>query len=306
MALTAAAAPVLISGPDSRLTVNLDTDAAGQIRYSVDYDCKTILEPSPLGLITKESDFSKGLKLTDEMRSEVKDSYTLDRSKKSHVDYTANEWSGAFTNEKGQRLGIVFRVSDNDIALKYTLPEQGDRGADIVEKELTGFDFPDFTTTFLSPQSTPMIGFKRSKPSYEEEYVPDQPVGTKSRYGLGYTFPALFHVGDNGWALVSETGVDSSYCGSRLGEGTAEGLYTISYPEPGENNGAGGALPAISLPGETPWRTITVGSTLKPIVETTVPFDVVEQLYEPSRQYKPGGDRHTLPESRADVRHRAQ
>lgn len=39
------------------------------------------------------------------------------------------------------------------------------------------------------------------------------------------------------------------------------------------------------MPGVTPWRTITVGETLKPIVENTIPFDVVEPLYEPSRDY---------------------
>jgi hypothetical protein len=92
-------------------------------------------------------------------------------------------------------------------------------------------------------------------------------------------------VGDNGWALISETGVGSLYCGSKLSEGTKEGLYTIAFPEEGENNGIGSAKPAISLPGETPWRTITVGDNLKPIVETTIAFDVVEPLYEPSKEY---------------------
>lgn len=286
-AVTANAAVTKIESPDGKLVVNIN-DNDGKITYGVEYAGKTIIEPSPLGLVTKEYDFSKGMTLTDEMRAQVKDSYTLNRSKKSNVDYEANEWIGAFTNADGKRLEIVFRVSDNDVAFKYRMPRNGGRAADIVKQELTGFDFPDFTTTFLSPQATPMIGFKRSKPSYEEEYNPDEPVGTKSKYGLGYTFPALFHVGDNGWALISETGVNSLYCGARLGEGTKEGLYSIAYPEPGENNGVGSAVPAISLPGETPWRTITVGETLEPIVETTVPFDVVSEIFAPSQDYKFG------------------
>ena len=41
------------------------------------------------------------------------------------------------------------------------------------------------------------------------------------------------------------------------------------------------------MPGKTPWRTITIGKTLAPIVETTIPFDVVAPLYEPSINYKP-------------------
>ena len=41
----------------------------------------------------------------------------------------------------------------------------------------------------------------------------------------------------------------------------------------------------MRLPGSTPWRTITVGADLKPIVETTVMWDYVEPLYAPSREY---------------------
>jgi hypothetical protein len=44
----------------------------------------------------------------------------------------------------------------------------------------------------------------------------------------------------------------------------------------------------MALPATTPWRTITVGTSLKPIVETTIPFDVVEPLYAPSQVYKAG------------------
>ena len=56
----------------------------------------------------------------------------------------------------------------------------------------------------------------------------------------------------------------------------------------GECDGRGASNAAFALPGATPWRTITVGSSLKPIVETTVSYDVVEPLYEASEQYKPG------------------
>ena len=82
--------------------------------------------------------------------------------------------------------------------------------------EETGFRFPQQTTTFLCPQSDAMIGWKRTKPSYEEEYKADAPMSDRSQYGHGYTFPCLFRIGDDGWVLVSETGVDSRYCGSRF------------------------------------------------------------------------------------------
>ena len=72
-------------------------------------------------------------------------------------------------------------------------------------------------------------------------------MNEKSMYGHGYTFPALFHVGDDGWVLLTETGVDGSYCASRLSDYT-DGMYTIAYPMPEENNGNGSASPGIALP----------------------------------------------------------
>ena len=41
-------------------------------------------------------------------------------------------------------------------------------------------------------------------------------MNERSHYGHGYTFPCLFKVGEDGWVLVSETGVDSRYCAPAL------------------------------------------------------------------------------------------
>lgn len=273
--------------PDRNLQVSVMLKE-GTLHYNVSYKGAPILEDSPLGMITNVSDFSRDLRFVEKSDRVIRNSYSIKTTKQSQISYLANEVVATYETPNKEKISIIFRVSNNDVAFKYALAQNGETARCIIEKELTGFKFPQYTTTFLTPQATPMIGWMRTKPSYEEEYVPDEPVGTPSKYGVGYTFPGLFRVGENGWALVSETGVGSLYCGAKLSEGTAEGLYTISFPEEGENNGIGSAQPTISLPGETPWRTITVGDNLKPIVETTVAFDVVEPLYEPSRDYSFG------------------
>lgn len=277
-----------VYSPDKRLAVDVDVDAAGAPSYIVSYDGKTLLEPSPLGLVTDIADYTKGLALSGMTESKIDKHYHQDRIKSSDNHYTANEARYSFADSDGRKMDIVFRVSNNDIAFRYELPQTGDRRACVVRNEATGFNFPSHTTTFLSPQATPLIGWKRSKPSYEEEYNADQALSTPSKYGVGYTFPALFHIGNDGWALVSETGVNSAYCGSRLSEGDSEGIYTIAFPQEAENNYNGTVCPGIPLPGATPWRTLTVGSDLAPIVETTIPFDVVDPLYEASTEYVPG------------------
>ncbi len=258
------------------------------LRYLVTYKGKVFLEESPLGLVTNYADFSNNLSFVEKRAQEVHKTYYEQKIKKSQVHYHANELVSSYETPDKDRFSITIRVSNNDIAFKYTLERNRDSAFTIVEKETTGFRFPRGTTTFLTPQAAPMSGWKRTKPSYEEEYEADAPLGKKSKHGLGYTFPALFHVGENEWVLLSETGVNSLYCGAKLSDATKEGTHLIAYPDEGENSGTGSAQPRIALPGETPWRTITLGDNLKPIVESTIAFDLVDPLYEPSRHYQFG------------------
>lgn len=287
LASQALAQSITVTGPDTRLKVDLAVNG-GIPMYSVSYDGKTILEKSPLGFIANTGNFSQGMSLTGQETSQINKTYTQDRIKRSVVNYAANELTVRLQNTNKQPVNIVFRVSNNDVAFRYEIPKSSETGSMVINEEKTGFDFPEYTTTFLTPQSDAMIGWKRTKPSYEEEYTPDAPMNTRSQYGHGYTFPGLFRIGNDGWALVSETGVDSKFCASRLSDATPEGLYTIAYPMPEENNGNGTSAPGIALPGVTPWRTITVGNNLKPIVETTVPWDVVEPRYESEHTYQFG------------------
>ena len=218
--------------------------------------------------------------------NKIDETYELASIKKSKVRYVANEAVFSFTQQGKTIYDVIFRISNNDVAFKYRMYPQGETLSCVIKKEATGFAFPDGTTTFLCPQSKPMGGFARTSPSYETSYTADDVAG-KNGWGEGYTFPCLFRNGDNGWTLVSETGVNGGYCASRL-LGHKEGVYTIGFPQEGEANGNGTVSPGIALPGETPWRTITVGKTLAPIVETTVPFDVVKPLYSAKGEYTYG------------------
>ncbi|WP_308229619.1 glycoside hydrolase family 97 catalytic domain-containing protein [uncultured Prevotella sp.] len=276
-----------VISPDGRLVVNVE-DHAGCLYYDVTYDGKQMMQPSLLGVVANVGDFSQNLVYKSVDKRKVENSYTMRSTKASLVHYKANEMSLTYINDKKLPVVVKFRVSDNDIAFRYEFGEVNDRTHILIDQEKTAFRLPSQTTTFLSPQSDPMIGWKRSKPSYEEEYTPDAPLTAKSKYGKGYTFPCLFHVGNDGWVLVSETGTHGNYPGCRLSDYSVDKGYTVEFPMQGECDGRGASNAAFALPGATPWRTITVGSSLKPIVETTVSYDVVEPLYEASEQYKPG------------------
>ena len=285
LTLLLAVLPVL-SGPDARLQVSFDS-ADGALRYQVAYDGKTLVAPSRLGLQTNEVDYTK-LEVLSADTQELRDTYVLDRIKTSHIDHAAVRTVLHCQNPDGRKLDIEWHLTDHDAAFRYLIPREGETGSVRVLRETSAFRFPEGTTGFLTPQSDAMIGWKRSKPSYEEHYTLDAPLDRRSQYGHGYTFPCLFRVGGDGWVLVSETGVDSRYCGSHLSDWDAAEGYTIAFAMPEENNGNGTVDPAFSLPGATPWRTITVGADLAPIVETTIAFDVVEPRYEATRGYRYG------------------
>ena len=275
-----------ITSPDGKLVVTV-ADMDGRPSYSVSYDNVLFLKPSPLGMIANIGDFSSGMSLEKNVSTnKIDETYELASIKKSKVHYVANEAVFSFTQQGKTIYDVIFRISNNDVAFKYKMYPQGETLSCVVKQEVTGFAFPDGTTTFFCPQSKPMGGFARTSPSYETSYTADDAAG-KNGWGEGYTFPCLFRNGDNGWALVSETGVNGGYCASRL-LGHKEGVYTIGFPQEGEANGNGTVSPGIALPGETPWRTITVGKTLAPIVETTVPFDVVKPLYPAKGEYTYG------------------
>ena len=275
-----------ITSPDGKLVVTV-ADMDGRPSYSVSYDNVLFLKPSPLGIIANIGDFSSGMSLEKNVSTnKIDETYELASIKQSKVRYVANEAVFSFTQQGKTIYDVIFRISNNDVAFKYKMYPQGETLSCVVKQEATGFVFPDGTTTFLCPQSKPMGGFARTSPSYETSYTADDVAG-KNGWGEGYTFPCLFRNGDNGWVLVSETGVNGGYCASRL-LGHKGGVYTIGFPQEGEANGNGTVSPGIALPGETPWRTITVGKTLAPIVETTVPFDVVKPLYPAKGEYTYG------------------
>ena len=282
----ASAAEATFESPDKHIVVTI-SDNGGKPTYQVTLDGVTFIEQSPLGLKANFADLTQGLSLTASNSNKVSDHYTLKTIKQTEVDYEATEGVCQFAKADGRtKLDIIFRISNRDVAYRYKVYDRGQTKVAVIESEASSFVLPEGTTTFLCPQSKPMGGFARTSPSYETSYSLDDAPG-KNGWGEGYTFPCLFRNGDKGWVLISETGTDGRYVGCRLlNEGNTR--YRIGFPQQGELNGVGSVTPAVSLPCLTPWRTITIGTTLANIVETTVATDLVKPKYEASRDYTYG------------------
>jgi hypothetical protein len=287
LSLSMMAKDVRIASPNGKLVVTVNDDG-GLATYSVTLNGQPVLLPSRLGFKADFGDFTQGLSIANSSEGTGTGEYPMRQVKQSLISYKCSTLLVTFQNARNQKMQVDFFIKDNDVAFRYIIPRQqrDNPKCAVITEEITSFCLPDGTTTFISPQIDPMKGWERTKPSYEEGYAPDAPMDRRSAYGRGYTFPCLFHL-KNGWMLISETGVGSNYCGSHLSD-YKEGGYQIAYPQQGENNGFGSTGAQISLPGATPGRTITVGETLTPIVETTIVYDVVWPLYEATEEYKSG------------------
>ncbi|MEN2412263.1 glycoside hydrolase family 97 protein [Flavobacterium mesophilum] len=274
--------------PDKNIKLEISV-TNGNAFYNIHFQNNEFLGQSPLGLVSTAGDFSKNLKLVGSTKEKIQESYKLDRSKTSQVNYKANQLKCIFTNNANDTLNVIFRITNTDIAFSYLIPKSKKNSGDCtIEKEITGFKLPLQSTTFITPQAPPLSGWEKTKPSYEEEYTREASVGTKSQYGLGFTFPALFHVEDKGWMLISETGISGNYVGTRLSDASADGIYTVTFPQEGENNHNGPITATATLPMQTSWKTITIGKNLKPIVESTASTDVVKPLVKTSKIFDSG------------------
>lgn len=277
----------VIQSPSGLISVTTSVSPTGTPMYDVKYDGKSVILPSNLGLVTDFGDYTSGLKETCVVQNPLDYSYNQDKIKKSHVEVKATRAFVTFEGDDGREVIIEWHVADDGVAFRYLIPRKLEKGSMRVMKEGSSFSFPQHSKAFLTSQSDAMVGWKRTKPSYEEIYFVDVPLDTPSQFGHGFTFPALFNTPEGIWALVTETDVDGYYCASHLSD-FRDGTYSIAFPMNEENNGNGTVEPAVALPGSTPWRVMAIGNTLAQIVETTLPWDLVEPRYTTSRPGRPG------------------
>ena len=269
-----------LTSPDGRLAVEFSLSTAGAPVYSLRRDGTVVLRESRLGLVRDDADFTRGLTLTGASRVEpVADDYEILTAKRRHNAYRANRQTFQLAAAGGQKLDIIFQVSNDGLAFRYAFPE---KSATIhsLKVEATSFHFLPETRAWLQPMSVAKTGWKSVNPCYEEFYARDIPAGTPSSLGAGWVFPALFKSGET-WLLLSETGLGRNYCGTRLRHESPGGEYAIGFPDPRETMNGLPVNPSSTLPWATPWRLIAVGD-LRTIAESTLGTDLADPATGPA------------------------
>jgi hypothetical protein len=276
-----------VSSPDGHLTVEFQLNSAGVPGYDVLLDGRTVLRDSRLGLVRDDVDFTQGLRLLNWRASEpVTDQYEILTAKRRINTYAANRKVYNLQAVTGQKMNVIFQVSNDGVAFRYFFPETGATLRRLT-REATSFHFLPGTRAWLQPMSVAKSGWSQVNPCYEEYYEKDIPAGTPSPSAAGWVYPALFRSGTT-WLLVSEGSLARNYCGTRLRAESPDGEYTVGFPDPRENFQGGPVNPQSTLPWLTPWRIIVVGS-LKTIAESTLGIDLADRPAHPAQYaYRPG------------------
>lgn len=279
--------PILIVSPDQQLQVAVWSSGEGAIHYQVKHFNKIVIDPSVLGFTLKNMDLSAKLSFVSASATRLmKDSYQMVYAKKTKISYVAHQRILNYVNENKQAMSIVFQVANDAVAFQYRLIGSSSDVKQVL-KEGTTFNFPSGTRTWLQPMQAAKTGWEATNPAYEEHYKADVAIESVAENNTGWVYPALFK-SNGSWVLLTEAGLDSNYCATRLLSSAKAGEFTIGFPDPREIMPGKGFLPQGKLPFASPWRIITIGS-LKTIIESTAGTDLAKPARFKNIAYvKPG------------------
>ena len=268
--------PVRIVSPDGQLVATIagtGTPARATWRYRLERgDAAPVTELlgwSPLSLTRADADFTTLHLISAAPSRSVAGTYTLPFGKRRTVTWAASERVLHFQSAAGRPLDLIVRVANDGLAFRYQFPDTSTM-EHTVTGEATGFTIPKGSRGWLLPHA--QAG--KYTPAYEDIFQ-DVEAGATSPQPAGWSYPALFRLPDlSHWMLITEAGLDPTYCGTRLAAEAPGGTYRVRLPDADEGMGTGHVLPSSSLPWATPWRLVIAGESLAAIVSSTLVTDL--------------------------------
>ncbi len=268
-----------VSSPAGNVEFKIAFSTQDQLVYSVYHGStsgkKQVIGNSPLGMVRNDASFVKGIKfVSEDAIASIDEIFSLSSGKRKIIHNQANEMKLTFENNKGAKIQLIVRASNDGVAFRYNFPKGDSTLLYTVEEEVTGFLVNGTGKTWLQPYDK----ITTWSPGYERYFENGIPIGTSAPSSEGWAFPALFQT-ENAWMLLTEAAVDSTYFAAHLQPKADSGLYVIRMPEVSEANNTVTHIPSSTLPWATPWRVIIVGKNLSDIVES----DMVVKLNPPSQ-----------------------
>ncbi|ANW17914.1 glycoside hydrolase family 97 catalytic domain-containing protein [Streptomyces clavuligerus] len=207
----------------------------GSLTLAVERHGRTVLEPSPLGLLTERADLSRGLRPVSRSSRTVVERYrtTTGKSRDRRTRLAETRWG--FRTADGTRLDLTVRVAPDGVAYRYTLPDTGATGT--VTGESSAFVLPAGSDSWLGRYRADNENLFTAYPAAAA------PTGE-------YMMQSLFRT-PGGHALIAESGLTGAYAGARLTHTAGSPVYGVRLWD-ARIAVDGGRL-------DTPWRAVITG-----------------------------------------------
>ncbi|GGU15586.1 glycoside hydrolase family 97 protein [Streptomyces coeruleorubidus] len=244
---------VAANAPCARIALD---DSTGTLSLSVTRGGRTVIEPSPVGLVTERADFSKDLRFLRGKNRTVEERYRTRSGKRLDRRVRMNETRLSFATPAGARLDLLVRAAADGVAYRYVLPA----GHGDVLGETSAFNLP--------PDAGAWLGTYRpdNEGQFTEYSAATAPTGA-------YSPQALFAT-DGGYTLLAESDLTGAYSGARLAHDKGTGTYRVELAD--DRVKTDGPL-------ATPWRAMVTGD-LATVTRSTFTDDLApaSEVADPS------------------------
>lgn len=257
-----------LKSPNGQLTISFETEASGQLTYSVSFHNKPLIVASPLSLeLQGARPLGQNVHFTSQNPSSADETYHLITGKASTVRNHYNALTiGCEENARLHRkLQIEARAYDDAVAFRYVVPDQEEVRQFRLKQEHTFFRLSKDATTYalILPHYHTM---------YESEFIKlaasayANPNGLSRKVLIG--LPLLIDVPGVGWMAITEAdlrGYSSMYLTNESTDWGGREFESLLAPGDDPDVAVTG-----SLPHHSGWRVLMVGDEPGRLIESNV------------------------------------
>lgn len=227
-----------MQSPDKTIEVTIDKNNM-DIHYGNERNLFTV-SASGATIDNRPASVDKWIVSSSSLPQNIK--YEMTGGKRLKCSNTYNEYRLVANGKDNGTLSMVLRLYNDGLAFRYETEGDGN-----ICGETTQYKIP--------------LSCKRWMQQYDQSYERFFPEETgDSQHDAHWGFPALFELGKDSWALLTEAGIEKCHSASSLTAAETPSAYNISWGSPARC-------------GHTPWRVIILGS-LNDITESTLVTDV--------------------------------
>ena len=261
--------------PDESLSFTFHSDEQ-KISYSLKKNNQLLIEKSRLGLLTDQFELAEDLDVKQVTRSKNNETWTQVWGEQKHITDHHNELAIHLSSKTNQMQMIIrFRLFNDGLGFRYEIPDQKDLNEFKILDELTEFNFSEDSKSWWIPA----YAYRRFEFLYANTLISDISRDTYSKLVENLTGPRLgpeavhtpFTVQRNdGICIAIHEANLTNYSSMTLQASGTSKMECDLIPW------SDGTKVYATLPFQSPWRTILVGSNPAELAMSTLTLNLNE------------------------------